>query len=617
MSGVVTVWSYDLLSLSNVTQLGPSVGDTAIVGGSISTAEKAQQIGVEEASHIAGLYPTYDAALPFGGAIGNTTTKIVSCWGVQNWFASAGTSVTIIGTSNSAYNQTGTLTYSASGAVSRGQAYGQFGVQMASLGSQTLATGGYAILGNGPTSHGEIPLQNLTFSQRLNAAGQMTGSILLESSQIPPATLITATTPNKTLLCVDIDGQLVWAGIVRTRSFDTKNHTLEITANECFDYFTSRHQANDYTSYPTSSLLPEYFFWGNIARPNYGPYIGNAVIAGAQNMVNSAFATMQIADRVTTALGSNNVFAPSFPLTRRVSADQIVVGYSDAGYKAGYDFAIDGYWANGTGSVPLFVMNFDFPRRGSKTSNEVTKITLSSTGTTGTYSAYQPVIGANVKNSGGTVVATITSTNRALNQVTISASVAAGSYTSEDDPSNPVSFTTGNASGNLAPRLINDWLLDLSAAIEYTWDEDGSEQADEVVGSASSGSLNPLSYTDSASTNLGWPHMSALTSFVNTVDNSTLTYEIQGEVARRVFPIVTATVTVPLSYSGVTANAVDNGDHVRVITGSDNRFPSGLDTVMRIVGLDFSITDAGVPIVTYTLNPPLLGLPSALPQGML
>ena len=300
-----------------------------------------------------------------------------------------------------------------------------------------------------------------------------------------------------------------------------------------------------------------------------------------------------------------------------MSVDQIVVGYSDAGYKAGYDFAIDGYWANGTGSVPLFVMNFDFPRRGSKTSNEVTKITLSSAGTTGTYSGYQPVIGANVKNSGGTVVATITSTNRGLNQVTISASVAAGSYTSEDDPSNPVSFTTGNSYGNLAPRLVNDWRLDLSTAIEYTWDEDGSEQADEVVGSASSGSLNPLSYTDSASTNLGWPHMSALTSFVNTVDNSTLTYEIQGEVARRVFPVVTATVTVPLSYSGVTANAVDNGDHVRVITGPDNRFPSGLDTVMRIVGLDFSITDAGVPIVTYTLNPPLLGLPGALPQGML
>jgi len=133
MSGVVTVWSYDLLSLSNVTQLGPSVGDTAIVGGSISTAEKAQQIGVEEGSVLTGLYPTYDAALPFGGAIGNTTTKIVSCWGVQNWFASAGTSVTIIGTSNSAYNQTGTLTYSFGG--SRGSNYGQFYVQMASLSS--------------------------------------------------------------------------------------------------------------------------------------------------------------------------------------------------------------------------------------------------------------------------------------------------------------------------------------------------------------------------------------------------------------------------------------------------------------------------------------------------
>jgi len=488
---------------------------------------------------------------------------------------------------------------------------------MASLSSNTLATGGYAILGNGPVSHGEIPLQNLTFSQRLNNAGQMTGSISLESSQIPPATLITATTPNKTLLCVDIDGQLVWAGLVRTRSFDTKNHTLDITAKECFDYITSRHQANDYSTYPSSSLYPEYYFWGNVARPNYGPYIGNAIIAGAQNVVNSAFATMQVSDRVTTALGATNVFAPSFPLSRRVSADQIIVGYSDAGYKAGYDFAIDGYWANGTGSVPLFVMNFDFPRRGSKTSNEVTKITVASTGTTGTYSGYQPVIGANVKNSGGTVVGTITNTNRSISQVTISASVAAGSYTSEDDPSNAVSYTAGNAYNNLAPRLVNDWLLDLSAAIEYTWDEDGSEQADEVVGTASSGSLNPLSYTDPAATNLGWPHMSALTSFVNTVDNSTLTYEIQGEVARREFPIVTSTVTVALSYAGVAANLVDDGDHVRIITGPDNRFPSGLDTIMRIVGIDFAITDAGVPTVTYTLNPPLTGLPGALPQGML
>jgi len=215
------------------------------------------------------------------------------------------------------------------------------------------------------------------------------------------------------------------------------------------------------------------------------------------------------------------------------------------------------------------------------------------------------------------VVGTITNTNRSISQVTISASVAAGSYTSEDDPSNAVSYTAGNAYNNLAPRLVNDWLLDLSAAIEYTWDEDGSEQADEVVGTASSGSLNPLSYTDPAATNLGWPHMSALTSFVNTVDNSTLTYEIQGEVARREFPIVTSTVTVPLSYAGVAANLVDDGDHVRIITGPDNRFPSGLDTIMRIVGIDFAITDAGVPTVTYTLNPPLTGLPGALPQGML
>lgn len=108
-----------------------------------------------------------------------------------------------------------------------------------------------------------------------------------------------------------------------------------------------------------------------------------------------------------------------------------------------------------------------------------------------------------------------------------------------------------------------------------------------------------------------------MSAFNNAINTPTLTGELQGDLASREYQIIAAAVTVPLDWSGVDISKVTNGDHVRVLSNPDNRFPDGLDYVMRIVGIDFNMNDEGLSTVTYSLNVPLTGLPAALPPGML
>lgn len=617
MSGVVTYWSFDLLSLGNATQLGPATGTSATVSASPTTAEKTQQVGVYEASNLSGLTKPNDSP-PFVSAFGDSSTHRITCYGVQNWINNIGDSVTIYNTSVSAYNTTGTLTYY-SPSAGRGSNYGQFQVYVSTLTTTSNARGGYALLNGGPTAYGELPLRNVSFAQRLNSTGSMSAQINFENGAYPPANIISATTPNKTMIVVDLDGEIIWTGIVRSRHFDSSSHTMDLNVKESWDYFTTRHQARDYTSYPDSANTPEYFFWGNTARDNYNCYIANAAVVGAaQNVNNSAFPTIQISDRLTQSLTTSNLFYPVYPITQRTSIDQIVGTYADAGYKVGYDFGFDAYWASGTGSVPLFVLNFDFPHRGSKTSNEKTTLGVLSTGVNAVWTGFQPIVGANIKNASGTTIGTVVSVNTFNQTLVSSASMTAGvTYTSEYDPTSTFSFTTNKAANNIVPRPVNDWVLDLQAALSYTWDEDGTQSASEVIGTPSSGSLDPVIVTDDAITAFGWPIQSFMSAFNNAINTPTLTGELQGDLASREYPIIAAAVTVPLDWSGVDISKVTNGDHVRVLSNPDNRFPDGLDYVMRIVGIDFNMNDEGLSTVTYSLNVPLTGLPAALPPGML
>ena len=96
----------------------------------------------------------------------------------------------------------------------------------------------------------ELPLTNVTWGQALNEAGSFQGQMLLSDSRIQQTlgtfsasntfTLDNVTTPSKTGVYVERDGQIVWGGIIWSRQYDSSSQTLSIGAREFESYLTRR-----------------------------------------------------------------------------------------------------------------------------------------------------------------------------------------------------------------------------------------------------------------------------------------------------------------------------------------------------------------------------------------
>ena len=85
----------------------------------------------------------------------------------------------------------------------------------------------------------ELPLTSVNFTQQINSAGTMTGSILL--SGLPVAANVTnATIPAKSAIYIDRDGVIVWGGVIWSRVYSSTSQHLSISAREFESYFERR-----------------------------------------------------------------------------------------------------------------------------------------------------------------------------------------------------------------------------------------------------------------------------------------------------------------------------------------------------------------------------------------
>lgn len=92
-----------------------------------------------------------------------------------------------------------------------------------------VVTGGYLC---------DLPWRSLQFSEVLNGSGQLTATVTLDSSLTPQilAAQVAATEPWTCALWVLRDGNLVWGGPILTRPFDLSSYTMQVTANDWWDY---------------------------------------------------------------------------------------------------------------------------------------------------------------------------------------------------------------------------------------------------------------------------------------------------------------------------------------------------------------------------------------------
>ena len=60
----------------------------------------------------------------------------------------------------------------------------------------------------------ELPLTGVNFTQQLNTAGTFTGQLLLSGVNAASLNVLNATLPNKCVIYVDRNGQLIWGGVI-------------------------------------------------------------------------------------------------------------------------------------------------------------------------------------------------------------------------------------------------------------------------------------------------------------------------------------------------------------------------------------------------------------------
>lgn len=87
---------------------------------------------------------------------------------------------------------------------------------------------------------GELPLTGVNFTQQLNAAGTLTGHLLLSGIDSNSLNVPASTIPARCGVYVDRDGVLVWGGIIWSRNYTSANQTLTIQAREFESYFERR-----------------------------------------------------------------------------------------------------------------------------------------------------------------------------------------------------------------------------------------------------------------------------------------------------------------------------------------------------------------------------------------
>jgi hypothetical protein len=402
-------------------------------------------------------------------------------------------------------------------------------------------------------------MQNVTFGQRLNAAGSFSGDLNLRDPKVQQLNPLVGTRPGRTMLCIDIDGTLEWCGIVWTRRYTSSTGLMTISGQEVWSYFNYRLQAKDYTAGILGSTYPGYSWWGGGASPMDVQFASAAIVADALTQVGNvwtnagsygvaAFNPSLVTAQLGTALSSLKILVAtnipsgdwsiaSYPLSQRQTISQIITTLSSTGYGVGYDFGIDVAWSGLSGSTPEMQLTFSWPTRGRDVS------------------------------------------------------------------------VTGN-------------VIDIGQDTDYEWDEDATSSLNNIFATASGAGASagltgggsavgtPIQANDSTPLVDGYPLMEGTQGYTQVNTQAELEACALGDLGQLEWPITTPGLTLPMfSPAGVQPSIGQfiMGDNIRIIMAADDRFPASFDTTMRVVAVDYTVPDQGAPTMKLTFNMPLTG----------
>jgi hypothetical protein len=210
----------------------------------------------------------------------------------------------------------------------------------------------------------ELPLNAVTFSKCVNAAGPWAATLNIEDLQVQRSNWLAATDENKTALWVDIDGTLVYGGICQNRKYTLSKGQVALSGTDFCGYTSQRRQAANYTSYTD----PEGHKWST--KP------GAAVLRIAYYVLKQAIEKKySIPIRVVTEGVTPEEYWQTFsaPIEQQKTLAAILSELQGLGYLVGIDYACDVFFENGR---PVAQITLSYPRRGGDaTTLEVSSLT--------------------------------------------------------------------------------------------------------------------------------------------------------------------------------------------------------------------------------------------------
>lgn len=169
----------------------------------------------------------------------------------------------------------------------------------------------------------ELPLRSVTFSHELNEPGSLSGVVDLFADGARPDDMWMATLPARTAIYADLDGELVWGGIIWRRR-KGQDGTLSVDASGFLSYYSQLCIADDlsYTAVDQFTIAEGIV---NAAQARFGADIGISVPTGTSGIVRTQAYKGDDRQQVLEALQGLGQLLDGFEIA-------VGVGYDDRGY---------------------------------------------------------------------------------------------------------------------------------------------------------------------------------------------------------------------------------------------------------------------------------------------
>lgn len=458
----------------------------------------------------------------------------------------------------------------------------------------------------------QFPFQAMKFSSILNTPGPVSFELDLTDPEISKMDPITATAPNRTMLCIDYDGALIWGGQITTRRWQRTTRKFQFGGQELWSWFHQRVQASDYSFVPTYPTGASMALWNQASFD--ASMIAAQVITDALAPPVTATGTTDGSTAVITSITTTGIMYGMPVQGTGIPAGAVVIGITSSTITISQPTT-----AAATSSLKFGVIQNNIVGGLKLLINGAAPSTWASVPPAPSADWVAPTYPISSSSSVDSIVTQLSQLG-----LTVGFDFGVNVAYSGVSGSPPVATIDVDYPRRGRDQTDNQLTVDLSSAavFDYEFPEDGTSSGivNYMVGGSAGGVAN--AYVNLNPINQGYPLTEEVTSQATVTTSLVLQKLAMAASAMASYPVVVATITMEAFGANPQFGDFIVGDDILVMMPSkdqdqavfDPRFPNGMYEIWRICQYDIEIPDDGGTVtMKLTLNQPLALTAAASP----